>query len=250
MRSPSLAASRYDRLVLAFGDSVLNGGALTDHEDLATTLASKTLSTESERVLVGNVSAGSWGPGNIRAWVDEFGFLGASTAIFVLSSHDVADHPTFAALNPTTHPTRDPPLALIEAVERYLPRYLPDQLAYLFRPKPKSNAPAHVLANNLSSGAKEIDALLASAKLAGVRVCLVQHLTQSELMNGSEFGFDEIGRLFRRRDVPSINLGKMLAARMQSGDPPYRDDIHINDSGQLVLAGVLAECDRVARVPS
>ena len=47
--------------VMVFGDSVVNGGSLTDHADLATTILQRRLSEDLGRpVVVGNISAGSW----------------------------------------------------------------------------------------------------------------------------------------------------------------------------------------------
>jgi len=50
--------------MLVMGDSVINGGALTDQTRLATTLAQARLSSSDHPAFVGNVSAGSWGPEN------------------------------------------------------------------------------------------------------------------------------------------------------------------------------------------
>jgi hypothetical protein len=62
--------------IMVFGDSVLNGGNLTDHQALATTLLADRLSQESsKKVIVGNISAGSWGPGNWLAYAQEYGMI-------------------------------------------------------------------------------------------------------------------------------------------------------------------------------
>ena len=129
MRSAPLAARKGadERRVLVFGDSVVNGGNLTDHQDLATTRLAHDLLpfAGGNKVVVGNVSAGSWGPGNWLAYSQTYGFFEADVVVLVASSHDVADNPTFAPLDPNTHPTRKPLLALTEGLTRYLPRYLP-----------------------------------------------------------------------------------------------------------------------------
>ena len=69
MRSAPFAARKGadERRVLVFGDSVVNGGNLTDHEDLATTRLAHDLLpfAGGNKVVVGNVSAGSWGPGKL-----------------------------------------------------------------------------------------------------------------------------------------------------------------------------------------
>ena len=129
MRSAPLAARKGadERRVLVFGDSVVNGGNLTNHQDLATTRLAHDLRpfAGGNKVVVGNVSAGSWGPGNWLAYSQAYGFFEADVVVLVASSHDVTDNPTFAPLDPNTHPTKKPLLALTEGLTRYLPRYLP-----------------------------------------------------------------------------------------------------------------------------
>ena len=104
--------------ILFFGDSVINGGNLTNQSDLATEIVQQKL-TESrfnnyQKIIVGNVSAGSWEPSNWLAYVKEYGFFDADVIVLLISSHDYADIPTFAQLNSNTHPTQNPPLATIE----------------------------------------------------------------------------------------------------------------------------------------
>ena len=112
--------------VLVMGDSVLNGGALTDDQDLATFIAQQRLRERLGRpVWVGNVSAASWGPGNLLAYADRFGWFDADVVIFLLSSHDVRDVPGFQADLGPNFPLSRPSLALTEGLTRYLPRYLP-----------------------------------------------------------------------------------------------------------------------------
>lgn len=63
---------------MMFGDSVLNGRNLTDHQSLATTILRTTWKEEfSSDFIVGNISAGSWGPGNWLAYAKEYGFFDA-----------------------------------------------------------------------------------------------------------------------------------------------------------------------------
>lgn len=132
MRSSDFALrkpSQNEFRIMVFGDSVLNGGAQTDQTDLATTVVSQRLHKELARpVVVGNISAGSWGPGNWLAYVREYGFFDADAIVLVASSHDAADNPTFAPLNLNTHPVTAPYSALVEGVTRYLPRYFPNLL--------------------------------------------------------------------------------------------------------------------------
>ena len=71
-------------------------------------------------VVVGNISAGSWGPPNLYAYVNQHGLFDADFIIIVLGSEDYADALTFAPLG-YDKPTRKPMLALEEVMVRYVP---------------------------------------------------------------------------------------------------------------------------------
>ena len=136
---------------------------------------------KSDPVTVGNASAGSWGPGNWLAYLREFGHLDADAIILVASSHDMYDEPGYEPLNPATHPTSAPPLALWEGVTRYLPRYLP----VLSAPPPPPPPPQASLAENArKSSAPSLRAIADYARAAQVPLCLVHHHTRSELHAG------------------------------------------------------------------
>jgi len=95
---------------------------------LATEILQRELRKRSDRpVAVANVSAGSWGPGNLLAYVEVFGVFDADVVFVVLSSHDATDVPQFGNLVGTANfPDVKPKWALSEAMFRYLPRYLPN----------------------------------------------------------------------------------------------------------------------------
>src|SRR5262245_23618663 len=112
MRSPPFASQKLDPnefRVMVFGDSVINGGNLTDQADLATSIVATQLERQLNRpVVVGNISAGSWGPGNWLAYAEEYGFFDADCVLLVLGSGDAGDCPEFLPLNTDTHPTTAP----------------------------------------------------------------------------------------------------------------------------------------------
>ncbi|MCW4153851.1 hypothetical protein OM427_30585 [Halomonas sp. 18H] len=226
---------------MVFGDSVLNGGNLTGHDELATTLATD------DEIFFGNVSAGSWGPANIRGWIETYGFMKADTAIFLLSSHDLYDVPTFAPLNPLSHPTERPASALIEGVQRYLPRYLPDSLAHAFSP-PQSQDTKNMDGREMD-GKQEIISLLNTARQSGIKACLIQHLTREEQQTGPGEENQIIHNLFAERNVPVLDFGKALLRDATQGQSPYRDNIHINALGQKRLREYLLKCADVAQRP-
>lgn len=234
MRNTPIDQITQPHRVIVFGDSVLNGGNLTDHGALATTRAS-----DSE-TFYGNVSAGSWGPANMVAWIDEYGLLGAEVVIIIISSHDLHDAPKFAPLNPQTHPTERPISALVEGIERYAPRYLP----HIFRSTQPENASSEP---TQTSTAVSISNFIDRVESASVRLCAIQHKERIELDSPPRSSYKEINALFRERSVPTLDFGEALK---ESRENPYSDNVHINDYGQELLANHLRECYEVARIPN
>ena len=228
--------------VMIFGDSVLNGGNLTDHDALATTLLSQRLAeTEGRPVVVGNISAGSWGPGNWLAYAKDYGFFDADVVVLLISSHDVADNPTFVSLNPNTHPQQKPVSALVEGMTRYLPRYLPS----LGEPvQSDSEAPADDADSQAAvrQGLADLRAFLELAQQEVPRVLVVQHPERQELTTRkAQPGFAMIRALAVDLGVEVISAFPAMDAALADGENPYRDNIHVNTVGQAVLADVFFE---------
>jgi hypothetical protein len=220
--------------VLVFGDSVVNGGNLTDHSRLATTLLQHRLAQELHRpVIVGNVSAGSWGPPNQLAYIKQFGFLDADVAIFVLSSSDFNDAPTFEPLNPLTHPTKAPWSAAWEGFVRYLPRYI--------HSRPSSGtAPEPVNLRDVEVCMQAEREFLALARAAGVTAMVLQHWEFGELsQNQPQQGHKEILRVATEAGVPVYQDVELLRQYLATGRNPYRDGIHLNDNGQQAYLEIL-----------
>lgn len=248
MRSPPLDSVIQPERILAMGDSVLNGGALTDHEALATTIA-----TDADRFF-GNVSAGSWGPRNISAWIEQFDFQDADGVVLVMSSHDFTDFPNFGPLNPRTHPTETPALALIEAVNRYLPRVW-DMARSAVSDAPPDDEAAHyaqvaLVAEEIAQGRSDLHYLLDLARDANIPVCLVLHPTQREIRGEEDPRREKFHRLFAARSVPVIDTLEDMANAISGQTNPFRDNIHPNDLGQKMLAEFLTQCADMAVVPS
>lgn len=115
-------------IVLGLGDSVINGGVLTDQDSLATTRLSELLSKLiRKKVQVLNVSAGSWGPDNCEAYLNRYGLFGSKIAFLLCSSHDAHDninHQPVVDISPG-FPSHQYHVAYWELIHRYLlPRLL------------------------------------------------------------------------------------------------------------------------------
>jgi len=224
--------------VMVFGDSVVNGGALTDQHDLATSILQRQLGVALGRpVVVGNISAGSWGPPNMLAYARRFGLFQADAVVIVVSSHDYADAPTFqpiVGVNPD-FPSHRPWCATWEAITRYLPRYVP----MLAGKTPPVRPPTQ---KDIDESLGALGDLIRLAQQNGAKVVLAQHLTLAELPPGRlEEGHDAIAKTARDAGVEPFDLeGTGASAAL------YRDHIHTNQAGQAFIAARLLPAIREA----
>lgn len=229
--------------VMVIGDSIINGGGLTDQRELATERLREWLRRDLGRaVVVGNISAGSWGPPNLLAYARKYGLFEADVVVVVLSSHDYADVPTFAPLvgvDPA-YPDHAPLLALAEGVTRYLPRYLPASLTRaLAGSASASSAPFEPRPEEIEQALGALDELVALIRNSGAAPLIAQHLDLNEVRDGRSAGYYAIHQAALAADVPTIDLGEPFGDAVRRGGSPYQDGLHPNAAGQLLLATAL-----------
>ncbi len=227
--------------VLVVGDSIINGGAQTDQQALATTLLEHKLAESLNRpVVVANIAAGSWGPPNILAYLRRFGLFDADVVVIVLNSPDYADAPTFEPLGPK-RPQRKPVLALQELHGKYLPRYFKKRRGL----QRKRQAPTPEAIDTCLSALRE---MIRMTRQAGVTVLLAQHLKRSELATKPEIGHRKIAQVAQEAGIEPIQLGPEFIKALRDGPDPYVDlaDIHPNEHGQRIIAEVLFDPIREA----
>ncbi|MEM0914422.1 MAG: SGNH/GDSL hydrolase family protein [Planctomycetota bacterium] len=238
MRSDDFDAARRDPQelrVLVVGDSVINGGNLTDQSELATELLQTRLREELGRpVIVGNVSAGSWGPMNAAAYLAEFGWFDADAVVMVWAGHDAWDVATFKPLSRLTHPSDPPASALVEAVER-VPRVWSIMVGAKPEPTQLSELPEKAPPSEASADA--VIEMIEGARARETPIGLLLHrkrhkLGASEPVEGEPW----FRRLAGDRGMPIIELAPRFAAQIDAGASPYRDAIHPSALGQRLLA--------------
>ena len=225
--------------IMVFGDSVLNGGSLTDHSELATTLLGENLSRvlNSQLVIVGNISAGGWGPGNWLAYARKFGFFDADIIVLLVSEHDCEDNPSFLPLNPLTHPQEKPVLALIEGFTRYLPRYLPR----ISDSTPLSVSVEEGRIDATIQGLSDLRDFLKLARLFTDKVLVVQYPEKTELEKASLVCHLQIEEVAKEVGAVVISAAPSFRSAVKQGLDPYRDNIHPNSLGQAILANIFFE---------
>jgi lysophospholipase L1-like esterase len=235
MRSEDLKKGTKVR-ILGLGDSIINGGQPTDHNDLATTIMDlkikKDFSGNGEFL---NISAGSWGPGNVMAYIKKFGNFGAKSIFWVVSSHDLKDNMTFLPIvgRHKSHPDKNPSIAIWELVNRYFirqdykiitPEYTEWLRKYrLSRTKNKVDAPA---GKNV-----HIQELIDYCKRNQIKLIPYLHPELKELET-QKYNIDgeEWINIFRTNEIEFIN-----GMNHETKDG-YRDNLHLNKLGQKNMA--------------
>lgn len=233
--------------ILFFGDSVLNGGNQTDHEELMTTILQKKLSKAlQKKITVANISAGSWGPPNMLAYTEKYSLFNADAVYVLLSSHDIFDVPTFDTLNPLTHPTSKPSCALWEGLTRYLPRYAPFLSSILQKQNShESQLATPTLVDNKKNAEKVLSALTKTHNLASknnAEFTLILHWERSEILSNSPHdGIDKFRKWAKKHGVPLIDTEKIIKQKLTKEPQIYRsaDNIHISPYGQKMYADFL-----------
>lgn len=244
---PQHKADERELRVLLMGDSVLAGGVRVAQRHLAATQIAPALGRITGRpVVVGNASAGSWGPPNLLAYTEKFGFFDADVVVLVLNSNDYDDVPGLEPIG-RQWPTHKPALAVQEVAQTYGPRLLAK--AGLWTPPP-AHARTATHEQDIAEALGALRTLIDRAHAAGAKVVLVQFLKQSELRGGAEPGFAAIRRAAEESGVP-VRVLDSSGAFSENGVPRESlflpgDNVHPSAAGQralgaLILNGIMQE---------
>ncbi|PHN94591.1 hypothetical protein CSC80_04385 [Maribacter sp. 6B07] len=231
-RSAELDATKSK--ILGLGDSVLYGGVQSDQDSLATSIFNK----ENKNFQMLNIATGSWGPDNCAAYLKEHGTFDAKKMLLVTSSHDVYDTMDFMPVVGThpSYPQKQYVLAWWELVDRYL---IPRLIKYY--PTSKNLDPdAKVLVGIQKKGATfnpGFDELKKIGDSLQIPLIIYLHAEKSELQKKC---YNPQGaKIIQWATENNVPLIKGLDYSFDSSD--YRDQIHINNSGQRKLAKILIE---------
>jgi hypothetical protein len=245
-------------VILLIGDSVVNGGSLTDQDSIASTLLEKRfLKDFNKRVRVLNISAGSWGPDNVAAFLKKYGTFKAKLMCLVTSSHDAHDimsHHNLVGVDPGW-PDKQYKVALYELWDRYRWIFFYYMNTWFFAPTVDQDDARQIADSIKKDSVKKeelndagirkpgigfnpgYDQLYEIAKKDSIPLFIYLHPETSEIELGhfNDQG-DEIIAYAKARNIRLINefdLG--INAKY------YRkmDVVHFNSQGQLFLANNL-----------
>lgn len=223
--------------ILVLGDSVPNGGNLTDQTELATEILKENVeSLVSVPVHVGNISAGTWSPPNLLAYVKEFGTFDADVAVIILNKGDMFDFPTFEALSPNTHPTDKP----ISAFGELLFRYLAPRVLALLPSSGESDVQATPTNTERKNCTPELSELMDLFTEESIPVYLIYHPSEDEISPDGSFtpkgGYPVISEF---SEGTHHSFADIYGESVRNGEYPFRDHYHPNTIGQRLMAEYL-----------
>lgn len=229
MRSEEIDSSAI--IILGFGDSVFNGGTLTDQDSLASTILSKSLSAIKRRnVQFLNISAGSWGPDNCFAYLEQHGNFNAVAMYLFVSSHDAYDNMTFHKIVDIhkSFPSKQYSFAILELLERYIFSII----RQYFCKKASEFDNLNIINDTFNSGFGAFYRYSISHKIP---LTIFLHAEKEELEKGF---YNEQGReIIAFAKKHSIPLIMDLKDGLKTTD--FRDNIHINAQGQKRMADLI-----------
>ena len=238
MRSDEMGSKREKEEVriLVLGDSVPNGGNLTDQHELATELIKKELEASLRvPVVIGNISAGTWSPQNLLAYLEEYGTFDAEVAVVVLNKGDLHDFPTFSPLNPNTHPVKRPATAIGELWSRYIFARL--KKSFL---KTRKSPDPEIAHDARKTCLPELQAITELLKRNHCQVFLLYHPSRDEIQpDGSPSpheAFLLVKQFSEQHAISLLSLFERYGVGIAEGMPLFRDIYHPTAAGQTLIA--------------
>lgn len=237
MRSQD-GVSKADCSILVFGDSVVNGGIQIDQGDLATSWVNRVAQreTSSGDCIVGNVSAGSWGPKNWLEYYKKYIKFKPTLVVVVISGHDLTDLPNFNPIAHSTHPTYNDLLAIISIMRRFVPRYYPFFEEYV---ELGGLEPTSFIAEK--EGRRALNNFFGYA-VSKSPVISIYHETYREVSEGEKAPeYKVIRDISVENGVPMFDTHYYYSSVLNDGGMSHNDWIHLTEEGQLALSQCILE---------
>ena len=219
-------------IILEFGDSVLNGGAHVDQDNLATTIEENKLNEKfKNQVQILNISAQSWGLSNAFAYLQKQGDFDADIIVLVFSSHDLRDNMHFRKVVGvhSAWPNQKPLLALTDLWTRFI---WPKTKA-LFGGSAEYDYLKDFSDSKINPGWKNFFSYASKKKIP---LLVYLHASKKEIQKG-DFNADG-KKIIRMCEEENVKVISDLDA-LNEMDDAFIDDIHMGEKGQSVMAELL-----------
>ena len=255
MRSENFSEDKSKLRIIIYGDSVVWGGSLIDQKDLSTEILKKLLNKKSNMFEVGNVSAGSWGPGNWLDHIKDRGIYSADLVLLVISSHDWNDNPEYKPLNNRISPIKKPISASSELINRYtIPKLLKifDSVNKVFYTN--NNIETNILNESENSeqiknkGLLDLEEFIDATKSKGAELAILQYWDKEEFeSNKPKIGNKLIKNILQNKNIIHIQTKDKFKLCSENSELLYIDSIHPSKFGQHCLGEALYEIIKLTK---
>lgn len=224
--------------VLCVGDSITNGGAVTDQDDTYPYRLQRLLSVGGRQVEVLNASAPGWAIANEAGWLRENGTLHSHVVLLTIGTTDLSQSIASAEIvdHHPSFPGNAPSLAIEELLLRYaLPRLLRQSFA-----DPGAGDSVGVLPDP-GEAVAQVLSIVDYARQRDVMplVMYVERPGQAELSDSYvAAGKSLLFETLKEHRVPYLDTRDSI--ERAGGVSLFRDGLHPNAEGNRVLAQVAA----------
>jgi hypothetical protein len=212
--------------VAVFGDSIVYGNHDISQEDTIAFVLETSLRKESSELVVSSIAASSWGPSNLVAYLKRFGPFHGRFAVLVVSTHDMADIPSFVSdvipyrTTPSYFALHDFGQAVVELTSRRL---------WPFEDK-------RSFEELRSEGGAAFQRLVAMLQRDFGSVLLLHHPSSDELAAGDLSGFKHFEALARSTGIRIEPLATVYSQAEANGAQIYLDGMHLSPDGSRLVA--------------
>lgn len=238
LRSEPLRTLTADSIrILCLGDSVTNGGALTDQSATFPYQLEAELVRSGLNVQALNASAGGWAPANEAGFVRDHGLFGSKEVVWELGTHDLFGGRALPAPSDPNFREHAPFSATSELLTRYLwPRLVGGLMGDSLLPVPSNDEGERLACLRL---------LGSTAALIKSRGAVLVFLLMPEAREFQEPDFAAVAKReflqeATRLTIPVINPYPDLLSSKKLGQNPFRDSIHPNPLGNRIMAKAVA----------
>jgi lysophospholipase L1-like esterase len=241
--------------VLFLGDSVTFGGERTDQSNTYPELFEEQLGRWCSRPVEAlNASAGSWGIGNLRAYAEKFGFFGSDLVVLQIGERDLtqpmSDSTGIGGM--CTSPRSAPLLAVQEAFKCFGPRLFNRLISWVswsetgegkeITPSDSMEKIGEREERQFGKNMEHLQALIGAIRTSGRPVAVLYNPVRNHVGSKGENpppSYGSFRRWLDRHNVPMIDLQEKWKGDKEVHNY-YRDYIHPNQRGNVVLARALS----------
>lgn len=226
--------------VLCVGDSVTNGGAMTDQAATYPYRLEDRLRRKGLNVQVLNQSAGGWALGNELNYLKRHGIYGARVVLLEVGSDDFSQATALSSSvkGSLDFPTDAPPSATYELAARYL---YPRIRAGLGRNTPPAANPSQQ--DNPAESRRILGEMVHYILAQGSRpVVMVMPRTREAAAGVYEVDHSRtLSEACQSPECQSVDGMAELHAAFGAGFQPFRDAVHPNEIGNQIMAAVASQ---------